>query len=107
MNQSPDQRLAPSRIKGLGAIVMAAGLGKRMKSKLAKVLHPVAGRPMALYAVDLADRLAEEGVTVVVGYQGEQVKAAIEAQGATRSRLAGQRGTAARGQGVTANVKLR
>lgn len=65
-------------IRGLGAIIMAAGLGKRMRSKLAKVLHPVAGRPMILYAVDLAGRLAESGVAVVVGYQGDRVKAAIQ-----------------------------
>lgn len=67
--------------KGLGAVVMAAGLGKRMKSKLAKVLHPVAGRPMVLYAVDLAQQLAGEHVAVVVGYQGKDVQAAIEAGG--------------------------
>ncbi len=67
--------------KSLGAVVMAAGLGKRMKSKLAKVLHPVAGRPMALYAVDLAQQLAGEHVAVVVGYQGKDVREAIEASG--------------------------
>jgi bifunctional UDP-N-acetylglucosamine pyrophosphorylase / glucosamine-1-phosphate N-acetyltransferase len=39
-------------MKNLGAIIMAAGLGKRMRSKLGKVLHPVAGRPMVLYAVE-------------------------------------------------------
>ncbi|TAJ23586.1 MAG: hypothetical protein EPO64_10950, partial [Nitrospirae bacterium] len=107
MNQSPDRQITRSPIKGLGAIVMAAGLGKRMKSKLAKVLHPVAGRPMIRYTVDLADRLASEGVTVVVGYQGEQVKAVIEAQYAVHSSLAGMRGIADRGQGVTAHVKPR
>jgi bifunctional UDP-N-acetylglucosamine pyrophosphorylase/glucosamine-1-phosphate N-acetyltransferase len=69
--------------KGLGAVVMAAGLGKRMKSKLAKVLHTVAGRPMVLYAVDLARQLAGEHVAVVVGYQGKDVQAAIEAGGAS------------------------
>jgi bifunctional UDP-N-acetylglucosamine pyrophosphorylase/glucosamine-1-phosphate N-acetyltransferase len=67
--------------KSLGAVVMAAGLGKRMRSKLAKVLHPVAGRPMVLYAVDLAQQLAGEHVAVVVGYQGKDVRAAIEAGG--------------------------
>ncbi len=60
---------------------MAAGLGKRMKSKLAKVMHPVAGRPMVLYAVDLAQQLVGEHVAVVVGYQGKDVRAAIEASG--------------------------
>ncbi len=66
------------RIPGLGVIVMAAGLGKRMKSKLAKVLHPVAGRPMVVHVVDLALRLADRGVAVVVGYQGDEVRSALE-----------------------------
>ncbi len=57
---------------------MAAGLGKRMRSKLAKVLHPVLGRPMILYAVDLAERVAGRGVLVVVGHQGDRVKSLIE-----------------------------
>jgi bifunctional UDP-N-acetylglucosamine pyrophosphorylase/glucosamine-1-phosphate N-acetyltransferase len=95
------------RIKDLGAIVMAAGLGKRMRSKTAKVLHPVAGRPMVLYAVELADRLAGAGTVVVVGYQGEQVKAAIESHAATHSSLGGIRGAARREQGVTAHVQSR
>jgi bifunctional UDP-N-acetylglucosamine pyrophosphorylase/glucosamine-1-phosphate N-acetyltransferase len=99
--------MQPSRIKGLGAIVMAAGLGKRMRSKLAKVLHPVAGRPMVLYAVELADRLADSGVAVVVGHQGDRVKAAIEAHYATHAGLAGIRGFARRDKGVSANVKNR
>jgi len=43
------------------------------------VLHPVGGRPILLYALDLAERLAGEGVTVVVGYQSDKVRAVIEA----------------------------
>src|SRR3989442_3138910 len=58
----------------LAAIVLAAGQGIRMRSKLAKVLHPACGRPMVLYAVDLAETLAKGHVAVVVGYQAERVK---------------------------------
>jgi len=58
----------------LAVIVLAAGQGVRMKSKLAKVLHPVCGRPMALYAVDLAETLAKGRVAVIVGHQAEKVK---------------------------------
>ncbi len=65
-------------IPTLAAIVMAAGLGKRMRSRLAKVLHPLAGRPMVLYALDLAQRIAGRGVTVVVGHQGDRVRAVVE-----------------------------
>src|SRR2546422_7268345 len=58
----------------LAAIILAAGQGIRMRSKLAKVLHPACGRPMVLYAVDLAETLAKGHVAVVVGYQAERVK---------------------------------
>ncbi|TAL12448.1 MAG: UDP-N-acetylglucosamine diphosphorylase/glucosamine-1-phosphate N-acetyltransferase [Nitrospirae bacterium] len=61
-------------MKKLAAIVLAAGQGTRMRSKLAKVLHPVCGRPMALYAVDLAETLAKGRVAVVVGHQAEKMK---------------------------------
>lgn len=58
---------------------MAAGLGKRMKSDQAKVLHHVAGRPMILYAVDVALQVAGHRVAVVVGHQADRVRHVIEA----------------------------
>ncbi len=91
-------------LEGLAAIVMAAGIGKRMQSKLVKVLHRVAGRPMVLYPLDLAMKLAGEGVTVVVGRQGDAVAAVVEAQYAAAG-YGGMRGVPARGQGVTARVQ--
>lgn len=65
-------------IAGLSAIVLAAGLGKRMRSKKAKVLHPVAGRPMIMYMMDITTQLAGCGVVVVVGHQGDQVEAVLK-----------------------------
>lgn len=65
---------------GVAVIIMAAGLGKRMQSKVVKVLHPVAGRPMVMYAVDLGRRFGDQGVAVVVGHQGDQVRTLLEAQ---------------------------
>lgn len=93
-------------MNNLGAIVMAAGLGKRMRSKVAKVLHPIAGRPMVLYAVELAERLADAGVVVVVGHQADKVKAALEAYRATRSDQPDRYGSVAREQGGTAHLKV-
>lgn len=55
-------------------IVLAAGQGKRMKSKLYKVLHPVCGKPMVGHVVDLLDHLACERRIVVVGHGAEKVK---------------------------------
>ncbi|MFM8551395.1 MAG: bifunctional UDP-N-acetylglucosamine diphosphorylase/glucosamine-1-phosphate N-acetyltransferase GlmU [Nitrospiraceae bacterium] len=104
MNQTPNRPIGQSRVPGLAAIVMAAGLGKRMKSKQVKVLHLVAGRPMVLYALDLADRLAGAGTVVVIGHQGEQVKAAIEVHGAAAGDPAGARSAAKREKGLTAHV---
>lgn len=63
---------------GLAVVVMAAGLGKRMRSKQAKVLHPVAGQAMVLYAVELGLRVAGHRVAVVVGHQADRVRKVIE-----------------------------
>jgi bifunctional UDP-N-acetylglucosamine pyrophosphorylase/glucosamine-1-phosphate N-acetyltransferase len=57
----------------LAVVVMAAGQGKRMKSALPKVLHPVGGRPMVEYALRAAEALAPSRVVVVVGHGGEAV----------------------------------
>ncbi len=58
----------------VATIVLAAGIGKRMKSNLVKVLHQIAGRPMILYTVDLARRITEKGIIVVLGHQTEKIK---------------------------------
>jgi bifunctional UDP-N-acetylglucosamine pyrophosphorylase / glucosamine-1-phosphate N-acetyltransferase len=92
-------------MKNLGAIIMAAGLGKRMRSKLGKVLHPVAGRPMVLYAVELAERLADEGIAIVVGHQADQVKAVLESYAAGKPGAVGSRPVIGREKGMTAHVK--
>src|SRR5262249_18228744 len=64
---------------GLCVIVMAAGLGKRMRSKQAKVLHQVAGQPMVLYSVKLGLKVAGARRAVVVGHQNDQVRQVLEA----------------------------
>ena len=65
------------KIAGLAVVVMAAGLGKRMRSKQAKVLHPVAGQAMVLYSVGLGLRVAGDRVAVVVGHQADLVRQVI------------------------------
>ncbi|WP_047154276.1 bifunctional UDP-N-acetylglucosamine diphosphorylase/glucosamine-1-phosphate N-acetyltransferase GlmU [Aneurinibacillus tyrosinisolvens] len=56
------------------AIVLAAGQGTRMKSKLYKVLHPVCGKPMVQHVVDSLNRLDTNRIVVVVGHGAEKVK---------------------------------
>jgi bifunctional UDP-N-acetylglucosamine pyrophosphorylase/glucosamine-1-phosphate N-acetyltransferase len=52
----------------LAVVILAAGEGTRMKSRLPKVLHPVAGRPMIQYALDGVAELVEEKPVLVVGF---------------------------------------
>ena len=59
---------------GLGVIVLAAGLGKRMKSEKAKVLHKIDGQPMILRVLKTAAKVAGDDIIVVVGHQANEVK---------------------------------
>lgn len=56
------------------AIIMAAGVSKRMNTKLAKVLHEVCGRPMLAYVLDACREVGISKIFVVVGFSGEEVK---------------------------------
>jgi bifunctional UDP-N-acetylglucosamine pyrophosphorylase/glucosamine-1-phosphate N-acetyltransferase len=60
----------------VGAIVPAAGLGTRMKSNQAKVLHCLAGRPLISYPLTALRRAGVDPIVVVVGYQADAVRAA-------------------------------
>lgn len=60
-------------------IILAAGLGKRMKSDKAKVLHEILGRPMILYVVGTATALAGKDVVSVIGNQAEKVRETVSA----------------------------
>lgn len=61
--------------KALAAIVLAAGRGKRMASPLAKVLHPLGGRPLIRHVVESARRLGARPIAVVLGHQADSVRA--------------------------------
>ncbi len=61
----------------LGVVILAAGQGTRMRSRLPKVLHDLAGRPLLDHAVQAAKRLSPERVVVVYGHEGERVKGAF------------------------------
>lgn len=55
-------------------IILAAGKGKRMKSDLPKVLHPIKGRPMIEILLDSLTSLRFDKIIVVVGHGGEEVQ---------------------------------
>jgi bifunctional UDP-N-acetylglucosamine pyrophosphorylase / glucosamine-1-phosphate N-acetyltransferase len=56
------------------AIILAAGQGTRMKSKLYKVLHPVMGKPMVQHVLEQVKAVDLEDVVTVVGFGSDQVK---------------------------------
>src|SRR3989338_2661992 len=64
----------------IAAIILAAGLGKRMKSDIPKVLHPVAGRPMLFYPIEVVKSLGIDKVVVIVGHKAEEVRRALNSE---------------------------
>ena len=56
------------------AVILAAGKGTRMKSKLYKVLHPVCGKPMVEHVADEALKLSLAKLVTIVGHGAEDVK---------------------------------
>ena len=61
----------------VAAITLAAGLGTRMRSARAKVLHELAGQPMIISSLRPLVAFGADPVIVVVGHQAEQVEAVV------------------------------
>jgi len=66
------------RKEQVAIVILGAGQGTRLKSKRAKVLHPVGGRTLIEHAVRTARELSEERIFVVVGHQAEAVMDALK-----------------------------
>jgi bifunctional UDP-N-acetylglucosamine pyrophosphorylase/glucosamine-1-phosphate N-acetyltransferase len=66
----------------LAIVIIGAGKGTRMHSALAKVLHPLAGRPLIAYVLDLATQLDPLHLIAVVGHQADAVRRVCEPRGA-------------------------
>jgi len=74
-------------------LILAAGQGKRMRSSLPKVLHPLAGRPLLGHVLAAAGALRPRETRVVHGHGGEQVRAAFPDAAIRWVHQAEQRGT--------------
>ncbi len=86
-------KLIPMNAK-IAVVILAAGLGTRMKSNKAKVLHEVCGRPMVSYVVETARKVVGNDVILVVGNQADKVRETASELGAFRyAHQAEQRGT--------------
>lgn len=82
--------------KPLNVLIMAAGLGTRMKSKRAKVLHELGGSPLIAHVVRAAQALDPHSIITIVGHQAEEVERAVLAEAgelASFAVQAKQRGT--------------
>ena len=99
----PQSRQTPQL---LDVLILAAGLGTRMKSKRAKVLHEIGGLPLIAYVCRAAESLNPDRIFVVVGHQAAEVQKAVETEVGSLAEFVTQeqqRGTAdavmsARGQ---------
>ncbi|MCD6042982.1 MAG: glmU, partial [Burkholderiales bacterium] len=78
----------------LEIVVLAAGLGKRMRSDLPKVLHPLAGRPLLAHVLDTARELGPRKIVLVHGHGAERVREAFAGQDIDWVLQAQQLGTA-------------
>ncbi len=70
----------PNGKKPLNIVILAAGLGTRMKSDLAKVLHRLDGRPLIDHVCETALSLSPKKIYVVVGHREKEVKKAVAAE---------------------------
>jgi len=75
-----DRHTVPApRSRPLAVVILAAGLGTRMKSDVPKVLHEVCGRPMLAYVLDAAHDVVPERIVVVTGVDHDAVAALLPA----------------------------
>lgn len=65
-------------MSNLDIVILAAGIGKRMRSPLPKVLHKLAGKPLLRHVLDTAQKLTPRKIYIVYGHGGEQVLSEIK-----------------------------
>jgi len=78
----------------LALVLMAAGRGTRMRSRLPKVLHSICGRSILLHALEMGRELGARRRLVIVGAGEDQVREALQGQDVELVHQAEQRGTA-------------
>ncbi|MCS6996691.1 MAG: bifunctional UDP-N-acetylglucosamine diphosphorylase/glucosamine-1-phosphate N-acetyltransferase GlmU [Casimicrobiaceae bacterium] len=74
-------------------VLLAAGKGTRMKSRLPKVLQPLGGQPLLAHVLEAVAPLAPTHTVVVVGHEAQRVEAAFAGRGLTFVRQEPQNGT--------------
>jgi len=88
----PEKKM--TRASDFAIVIMAAGKGTRLKSKRAKVLHEIGGKPLLAHVIKAAQQVVPaEHIHVIIGHQAESVRAAVAPMGVTFVLQAEQRGT--------------
>jgi bifunctional UDP-N-acetylglucosamine pyrophosphorylase/glucosamine-1-phosphate N-acetyltransferase len=77
----------------LNVVILAAGQGKRMNSRLPKVLHPLAGKPLLAHVMATARALSPAEIVVVYGHGGDAVREAAAAPDIKFALQTEQKGT--------------
>jgi bifunctional UDP-N-acetylglucosamine pyrophosphorylase / glucosamine-1-phosphate N-acetyltransferase len=89
MNNSIFASMSLSSNQSIQAVILAAGEGSRLKTGITKLITPICGQPMVLYTVRLMSQLGMP-TTVIIGYQKDAVKKAIDAANITNLFFAEQ-----------------
>lgn len=91
----------------LSAIILAAGEGKRMKSKYSKVLHKLSGKPMIEYVYDAVKETGIDDCIVIVGHKAEEVKNFMgdKAKYAFQEKQLGTGHAVAQAEGITDSIE--
>jgi bifunctional UDP-N-acetylglucosamine pyrophosphorylase/glucosamine-1-phosphate N-acetyltransferase len=98
-----DQSLTtPQPNQSLDVLILAAGLGTRMKSGRAKVLHELGGLPLIAYVCRAAESLEPNGLYVIVGHQASEVRDAVATEVGDRARFVEQKQQRGTGDAVMA-----
>jgi bifunctional UDP-N-acetylglucosamine pyrophosphorylase/glucosamine-1-phosphate N-acetyltransferase len=88
----PEKKM--TRASDFAIVIMAAGKGTRLKSKRAKVLHEIGGKPLLAHVIKAAQQVVPaEHIHVIIGHQAESVRAAVAPMGVKFVLQAEQRGT--------------
>ena len=84
----------PDSSNAFAIVIMAAGKGTRLKSRRAKVLHQVGGKPLLAQVIASASQVVDaEDIYVVIGHQAEEVRTAVGHTGVNFVLQKDQRGT--------------
>ena len=60
------------------SIILAAGMGTRMKSKMPKVVHKVCGKPLCKWVIDASKKAGADKIVTIIGHKAEMVRPIIE-----------------------------